>query len=94
MTKYRIIVLRLSDFVLKKMHYPQYRKLAGFDRYYKITDDKCFIEVAVTNGKASSQTIIANQFPEMLRIQDMLNCNWSYVKMNDEEIDNYFKTEQ
>lgn len=72
------------------MHYPQYRKLNGFDRYYKITNDACFIEVALISGKATSQTIVAEQFPEMLRIQDMLNYNWSYVEMTDEEIETYF----
>ena len=72
------------------MTFPQYRKLEGFGRYYKITDDRSFEEVSVMNAAVNRTVIEAKQYPEMLRIQDMLQQNWSFRLMNDEEIRTYF----
>jgi hypothetical protein len=72
------------------MNFPQYRKLEGFQRFYKILDERTFIEVALLNGKASSQEVKAEQYPEMLRIKDMLEQQWSFREMSEEEIDLYF----
>ena len=69
---------------------PQYRKLEGFQRYYEIRDDRTFVEVTVMNGKINSTVITATQFPEMLRIKDMLNQEWNYRIMEDVEIELYF----
>jgi hypothetical protein len=64
------------------MDFPQYRKLEGFRRYYRINDERSFDEIVVVNGKVTMNRIEANQFPEMLRIQDMLNCEWNYRVMD------------
>jgi len=75
------------------MNFPQYRKLEGFQRFYRINDERSFDEVVVMNGKISLNHVEAKQFPEMLRIQDMLNCEWSFRVMEEEEIGVYFKTQ-
>lgn len=72
------------------MTFPQYRKLEGFQRYYEIRDDRTFVEVTVMNGKVNSSVITATQFPEMLRIKDMINQEWNYRPMEEAEIDMYF----
>ena len=72
------------------MTFPQYRKLDGFQRYYKILDERAFIEIALVNGKPVATRIEAKQYPEMIRIQDMLHCEWSFCRMEEEEIDRYF----
>jgi len=72
------------------MNFPQYRRLEGFERFYEIIDERTFIEVVVLNGKVNRNRIEATQFPEMLRIQDMLNEEWSYRAMAPSEIDRYF----
>lgn len=72
------------------MDFPQYRKLDGFGRYYKILDERTFIEIAFVGGKPAEQRIEAKQYPEMVRIQDMLACEWSFSKMEAEEITAYF----
>ena len=77
-------------FYLKAMTFPQYRKLEGFQRYYEIRDDRTFVEVTVMNGKINSSEIVVTQFPEMLRIKDMLNQEWNYRLMEDAEIELYF----
>ncbi len=72
------------------IHFPQYRKLDGFHRYYQIIDDRTFIEIALMNGKQLINRIEAKQFPEMLRIKDMLNLEGNYCIMQQDEIDLYF----
>jgi len=71
--------------------FPQYRKLDGFHRYYQIIDERTFIEIALMNGKKIVNRIEAKQFPEMLRIQDMLGQVGNYCAMQSDEIDLYFK---
>lgn len=71
-------------------NYPQYRKLEGFQRYYRISDARTFTEAVVMNGKVSYQTVEATQYPEMLRIKDMLQQEWNYREMDASEIAQYF----
>lgn len=70
--------------------FPQYRKLEGFLRFYEIIDDRTFVEAVVLNGKISHHKVEAQQYPEILRIQDMLNREWNYRDMEQEEITQYF----
>lgn len=72
------------------MNFPQYRKLDGFQRYYEIIDDRTFVEIALVNGKPTTSRIEAKQYPEMLRIQDMLDCQWNFRRMEEEEVRRYF----
>ena len=73
-----------------KNTFPIYRKLEGFNRFYKIEGEGTFIEVTFSQGEARYQTIQAVQFPEKLRILDMISCSFSYVPMSEEEIEKYF----
>lgn len=66
--------------------FPIYRKLSGFDRFYKITDDRHFIEAYRVLGTMKYQHIEANQYPEILRIQDMIACQFNFEEMSIEEI--------
>lgn len=70
--------------------FPIYRKLDGFARFYKIESADLFIEATITQGEIRQQAIQAIQFPEKLRIQDMISCSFNYVPMNEEEIETYF----
>ncbi|MNJ86543.1 hypothetical protein D3C87_40440 [compost metagenome] len=70
--------------------FPVYRKLDGFNRFYKIESPDLFIEASIQQGKLLLQPIHAVQFPEKLRIRDMVSCNFNYVEMNEEEIETYF----
>lgn len=58
----------------KVKDFPQYRKLTGQKVYYKITSDKQFIELKWIGSKKYESVIHATQYPEMLRIMDMLAC--------------------
>lgn len=72
------------------MNFPIYRKLNGFPRFYCIKDDRQFEEVFMQGGKMMRMVIHATQYPEILRIQDMLTDTNLYHEMDDEEIKNYF----
>jgi len=61
-------------------NFPQYRSLDGFNRHYMITDERTFIEAVHMNHEWKLTEIKAQQYPEILRIQDMLNCQFTYKK--------------
>lgn len=74
-----------------EINYPVFRKLEGFGRYYKIESPDLFIEVSILNGKPNYQSIKAIQYPEKLRIQDMISCEFNFIEMSSEEIERYFQ---
>ena len=71
--------------------FPIYRKLQGFNRFYKIESSSQFIELSFIQNQAIYQTIQANQYPEKLRIQDMIACEFQFTEMSTEEIEMYFQ---
>ncbi len=72
------------------MTYPVFRKLDGFERFYKITDDRNFLEAYRSQGVIKYLAVKAVQFPEILRIQDMIECQFSFAPMTPEEVIEYF----
>jgi len=79
------------SFQYYSMDFPQYRKMDGFQRFYRITGEKHFTEVYLLNGQRVTHEVTAVQYPEMLRIQDMLNRSFSFTDMTEEEIGNVFR---
>ena len=65
------------------MNFPQYRKYKNIETYFKIISEKKFEEISLFGNKFVKYSIEAKQYPEMLRIQDMLNCEegtWEVVE--------------
>jgi hypothetical protein len=56
------------------LDFPQYRKLANEKSHYEIRDDRHFTEKQIIGKQVFTIEIEAKQYPEILRIQDMLNC--------------------
>jgi hypothetical protein len=54
------------------MDFPQYRRYSNNLSWFKILDDRHFIELQFIGDKVLQHTVTAHQYPEMLRIQDML----------------------
>lgn len=54
------------------MNYPIYRKYAGIDTWFKITDPKHFIEIKKIGNRFLISEVEAIQFPELLFIKDMI----------------------
>jgi hypothetical protein len=65
------------------MDFPQYRELVGFNRFYKIVDERNFIEIYFMGSKKVENHIEAKQYPEMLRIKDLLSCESPFEIMNE-----------
>lgn len=57
----------------KGTDFPQYRKLSNDKVYYRIIDDRNFDEIQIIGIKAQLRHVFAEQYPEILRIQDMLS---------------------
>ncbi len=61
------------------LDFPQYRKLANEKSHYEIRDDRHFIEKQIIGKQVFTIEIEAKQYPEILRIQDMLNCEEGFL---------------
>ena len=57
----------------KGTDFPQYRKLSNDKVFYRIVDDRHFDEIQIIGTKAQLRNVVAEQYPEILRIQDMLS---------------------
>lgn len=69
----------------KNTDFPQYRRLSNGKTFYKIIDAKSFEEVQLMGTKRMVYTTIAHQYPEMLRIKDMLELQDPYEMSNENE---------
>jgi hypothetical protein len=69
------------------IEFPQYRKLKNDKSFYRIEDESHFTEIQLIGNKAFELKIIAVQFPEKLKIQDMLYCADPYIKIEQFEFD-------
>lgn len=62
----------------KNFDFPQYRKLTNGLRLYKINSNDSFEELQMMGEKVFHFIIVAHQYPEKLRIMDMLNFSEGY----------------
>lgn len=67
------------------MEFPIYRKLDNGLSFYKIKSLKVFQEKQIIGSKCFLHTIEAHQYPEMLRIQDMIDLQAPYVSCTAED---------
>ena len=56
----------------KVNEFPQYRKFANNKHFYKITDVRTFEEIQLVGDKKHLFNFTAKKYPEIIRIQDML----------------------
>ena len=57
------------------MDFPQYRKRFDNKSYYKIINERNFEEVQLIGNKVFIHTIKAEKYFEILRIQEMIECD-------------------
>ena len=67
------------------MVFPQFRKLENGRSLYKITSANQFIELQQIGSKWFSYAFAVQQFPDLLRIQDMLQGNAAFVVIDEAE---------
>ena len=63
----------------KGRDFPQYRKLFNEKAFYKIIDERHFDEIQVLGSRILTYSFHAEKYPEILRIQDMLNLAEGYL---------------
>ncbi len=69
----------------KNTDFPQYRKLSNDKTFYKILSDRLFEEVQLMGSKVLHYSVEAKQYPEILKIQDMLQAESPYCIISEEE---------
>jgi hypothetical protein len=75
----------------KNTDFPQYRKMINGKAYYKIINNRSFQEIQLIGSKMRLHQIEANQYPEMLRIMDMLATETPFVEITANEFEDLFK---
>ena len=69
----------------KGRDFPQYRKLFNEKAFYKIIDERHFKEIQLVGTRKMTYTITAEKYPEIVRIQDMLNLESGYLVSSQDE---------
>ena len=64
---------------------PCYRKLRNDKSFYKISGERTFTEIQCVGNQYFKIEIIANKYPEIILIQDMLNKRGIYDLSAEEE---------
>jgi hypothetical protein len=67
--------------------FPQYRKLANDKSFYRIEDERHFTEKQLIGKQVFTLVVEAKQYPEIIRIQDMLQCTEGFVLSDREAFD-------
>lgn len=57
----------------KVTDFPQYRKLSNDKVFFRINNNRQFDEIQIIGSKARLHKVNAVQYPEILRIQDLLS---------------------
>ncbi len=70
------------------MNFPQFRILSGADVFYAIQSPTRFTEWKRMGSYYTCYDIDAKQYPEMLRIQDMLECRDGFLYMDENDFTN------
>lgn len=65
--------------------FPCYRKLRNDKSFYKISGERTFTEIQCVRNQYFKIEIIANKYPEIILIQDMLNKREIYEISTEEE---------
>lgn len=62
--------------------FPIYRKLSNNKSFYKINSNEQFEEIQVIGSKQKYFIHEANQYPEKLKIMDMIQLDTNYLESN------------
>ena len=65
------------------MDFPQYRRYSTGSSYFKIVDERNFVELQFVGKKVFIHQIKATQYPEMLRIKDMMDLSLAGIELAD-----------
>jgi hypothetical protein len=66
--------------------FPQYRKLNNGKAYYKIVSENEFEELQIMGSKVFYHKFKVEQYPDLLRIKDMIDLYEGLFELVDEEV--------
>jgi hypothetical protein len=69
--------------------FPQYRKLTNSRAFYRIEDQFHFTEIQLIGKKSFELHFKATQYPEILKIKEMLACDEPYLISSVQEFENH-----
>lgn len=69
------------------MDFPQYRKLSNEKAFYRIVDERNFDEIQRIGSHVKFYHFHAQQYPEILLINDMLDLSAAYLVSTKIEFD-------
>ena len=72
------------------MNFPQYRKLVNNKSFYRIDSERLFHEIQLVGTICFLIKTEASQYPEILRIKDMLSLSQPFVESTAEEFHIYY----
>lgn len=72
------------------MNFPQYRKLMNDKSFYRIESERSFYEIQLIGSKCFLHQTEAKQYPEIIRIKDMLSLSEPFVECTAEEFQIYY----
>jgi len=79
----------------KVTDFPQYRKLSNEKVFYRIRTDREFDEIQLVGTKAMCFTMTATQYPEILRISELLSfADPAFLTSNQEEFNHLIEVHQ
>ncbi len=73
----------------KNTDFPQYRKLPNNKAFYRINSNRDFDEVQMLGTKVLRYHHDAKQYPEILRIMSMMDCEEPFIQAGNNEFDVY-----
>jgi len=73
------------------MNFPQYRKLSNNKSFYRIDGERLFFEIQLIGHKSFLTQTEAKQYPEIIRISDMLSLSEPFVESTAEEFHLYYR---
>lgn len=74
-----------------KMEFPQFRKLKNGRSLYKITAPNQFIELQQIGSKWFLYTFDVRQFPDLLRLNEMLSCQTPFEVLEAQQFNVIYK---
>ena len=73
-----------------KMEFPQFRKLENGKSLYKITSPNQFVELQQVGSQWFVYQFTVEQFPDLLRLQEMLQANQTFLVLPEAEFQAIF----
>jgi hypothetical protein len=74
----------------KNKQFPQYRKLPNGKSLYRIDSERLFVELQKIGSSWWLHNVEAKQYPEILRIMDMLQLNEPFILSTKNEFETLY----